>query len=168
MRVCECVWLCLKWDTFVAWEPYESVSSCFICSGRWIWPTSHSHKFPPGLAHWANHNRLSNMEQVWFNDGQRSATEAFSWTTKTAAADVGWSVESANRDAIKQTGWCIFSRRTKKCIKVGRLFTFFCHSTTDDISLFGCRCIQLRPQAFWSVTVDNASWKSKMNGKDPD
>lgn len=34
---------------FLAWEPDASVSSCFICSGRYVWQNSYSDRFPSTL-----------------------------------------------------------------------------------------------------------------------
>ena len=44
----------------------------------------------------------------------------------------------------------------------GALLKHF-HDVTRSIALIGCRSIQLRPEAFWSMSVDSAPWKSKMN-----
>ena len=35
----------------VSWKPDKSESSCFICSGRWVWPPSRSNWFPANQAH---------------------------------------------------------------------------------------------------------------------
>ena len=35
---------------FLAWEPDASVSSCFICSGKYVWQNSYSDRFPSTLA----------------------------------------------------------------------------------------------------------------------
>ena len=57
--------VCL-WAIHLTWEAHTSVCSCFICSGRCVCPPF---LFPlhPGLW-WANHNHLSNMEQVTYMD----------------------------------------------------------------------------------------------------
>ena len=32
---------------------------------------------------------------------------------------------------------------------------------SGSVALIGCRSIQLHPEAFWSVPVDNTKWKSE-------
>ena len=60
------------WDSWIlascliAWEPNVPASTCFICSGRWVWPLSHSNWFP------SNENLVGPITVVWTERFQSS------------------------------------------------------------------------------------------------
>ena len=69
----------LFWYWTLDWELEESVSSCFICSGRYVWPLPVQTDFPPTWP-WVGPITTAYLICSGFDTMtvQRSAVEAFS------------------------------------------------------------------------------------------
>lgn len=175
---------------FLAWEPDASVSSCFICSGRYVWQNSYSDRFPSTLGsdgpitaiHWLWGGFDTMTDRVASSDLKSHLFRCTDWSyilmknRQNCQSRQCWS--NMNQNCVTAFSAQIYSEahsnvqigfnmeRLDTILSAWKLETKKCPKLQvllSDTSNSLFLWLVVGPKAFWSAPADNAHWISKMS-----